>query len=442
MTKYSRRRVLKGTLGGAAVTVGLPLLDCLLNANGDALASGEALPVAFGHWYQGLGFNPGMWIPKTTGKGFENNIQLKVFDPFKAKMNLFSGMRYFLDGRPHETHTSTVEICTTGAVFASVDKIGPSLDSNIADVIGRRTRFRSIDTSLDGSRRSLSRRSGTSVSPSEPVPANLYKKIFGPEFQDPNAADFTPDPAVMARRSVLSHVTEQRQSLVAELDNTDRARLDEYFTAIREIEQQLDLQMQKPAAMPSCAVPGEISDTKVGSLVTEVQKNSKLLARLVAHALACGQTNIFNVHAGTQGWRFEGNPRGWHTTTHEESMDPVLGYQKTVFKFLTLANETFADFIISLDSVKEGPNTLLDRTVVLWQTDHGDARTHTIEDIPIITVGSAGGRLKTGMHIRAAGDPCCRVGLTVQQALGVPMSSWGDRSNQTTKTVTEIMGNV
>ena len=56
--------------------------------------------------------------------------------------------------------------------------------------------------------------------------------------------------------------------------------------------------------------------------------------------------------------------------------------------------------------------------------------------------GSGGGRLQTGMHIRAAGDPCCRVGLTVQQAMGVPISTWGDRSNQTTKTVTEIMGNV
>lgn len=442
MTKYSRRRVLKGTLAGAAVTVGLPLLDCQLNGNGDALASGEALPVAFGNWYQGLGLNPGMWIPSKTGPGFENNIQLKVLDPYRSKMNIFSGMRYFLDGRPHETHTSTVEIAMTGAVFASIDKIGPSLDHKIADVIGRRTRFRSINTSFDGSRRSLSRRSGTASSPAEPVPANLYKQIFGPEFQDPNAAEFSPDPSVMARRSVLSHVTDQRKSLVAELDAADRARLDEYFTAVREIEQQLDLQMQKPAAMPACTVPGEMTDTQVGSLVSDVQRNAKLLARLTAHALACGQTRVFNVTTGSQGWRFEGNPRGWHVTTHEESLDPVLGYQKTVFKFLTAANEVFADFLKTLDGFKEGQGTLLDRTLVLWQTDHGDARTHTIEDIPIMTMGGAGGRIKTGMHIRSAGEPCCRVGLTVQQALGVPISSWGDRSNQTSRTVTEIVGNV
>ena len=130
---------------------------------------------------------------------------------------------------------------------------------------------------------------------------------------------------------------------------------------------------------------------------------------------------------------------GWHTTTHEESMDPQLGYQKTVFQFLTIANQTFADFLRRLDNYKEGDKTLLDRTLVLWQTDHGDARTHTIEDIPVMTAGSGGGLIKTGMHIPSPGDPCCRVGLTVQQAMGVPISTWGDMSNQTTKTITEMM---
>ena len=65
--------------------------------------------------------------------------------------------------------------------------------------------------------------------------------------------------------------------------------------------------------------------------------------------MACGQTRIFNVTTGSQGWRFEGNPRGWHVTTHEESIDPTLGYQKTVFKFLTIANEVFADFLKTRD---------------------------------------------------------------------------------------------
>jgi hypothetical protein len=440
MNNLSRRRVLRGTFGGAAVTVALPFLNCHLNSNGTALAAtGQALPSVFGHWYQGLGLSPGKWIPTGVGKGYENNVQLKVFDDFKAKMNIFSGMRYFLDGRPHETHTSTVEIATTGAVFTSPDKIGPSLDTNIADQIGTRSRFRSLNISLDGSRRSWSRRSANSVSASEPVPLNLYSQIFGPEFKDPNAADFTPDKALMARRSVLSHVTEQRAALVKDLGAEDRGRLDEYFTAVREIERQLDLGMERPAPLPACKVSDAVEQTEAGNVVDQIKHNSKLFSQLMAHALACGQTRVFNVNAGTQGWRFEGNPRGWHTTTHEESMDPQLGYQKTVFEFLTIANQTFADFIRQLDSYKEGDKTLLDRTLVLWQTDHGDARTHTIEDIPIMTAGSGNGAIKTGMHIPSPGDPCCRVGLTVQQAMGVPISTWGDMSNQTTKTISEMM---
>ena len=60
-----------------------------------------------------------MWIPDRVGPNYQNNVQLKVFDPFRDRMNIFSGMKYFLDGRPHETHTSSVQIATTGAVFDS-----------------------------------------------------------------------------------------------------------------------------------------------------------------------------------------------------------------------------------------------------------------------------------------------------------------------------------
>jgi hypothetical protein len=234
-------------------------------------------------------------------------------------------------------------------------------------------------------------------------------------------------------------VTDQRKDLVRDLGAEDRARIDEYFTAVREIERQLDLNMEKPAPLPACTKSEQVEQSDTGNVVDQITRNSKLFSKLMAHALACGQTRVFNVNCGTQGWRFEGNPRGWHTTTHEESMDPQLGYQKSVFQFLTIANQTFADFIRELDNYKEGSATLLDRTLVLWQTDHGDARTHTIEDIPIMTAGSGGGVIKTGMHITSPGDPCCRVGLTVQQAMGVAISTWGDMSNQTTKTIPEMM---
>lgn len=439
MAKLTRRTVLRGTIGGGVVTLGLPFLDCFLNGNGTALAeTGAALPVCFGHWIQGLGFNPGMWVPKKIGANYENNVQLKLFDPLRDKINIFSGMRYFLDGRPHETHTSTFQIATTGAVFDS-GPIGPSLDSKVADAIGTRTRFRSLEVSLDGSRTSWSRRSGTSINASEGSPVALYQRIFGPEFKDPNAADFTPDPLVMARRSVLSAVTEQRNDLARQLGAGDRARLDEFFTSVREIESQLELELQKPAPMSACTVPTARDEAKPDSVVDNIVANSKVFESLLVHALACGQTRVFNVNVGAQGWRERGSAYTWHSSTHEESIDPALGYQKVVSGFVETANRTFSGLIGALGSVREGSGTLLDRSLVLWQTDHGDARTHSMEEIPIMTAGSGGGRIKTGIHVFAPSEPCTRVGLTVQQALGVPLNAWGNRSNETTKTFTEII---
>src|ERR1700760_3837987 len=95
----SRRNILRGTAFGGAFMVGGAFLDCFLDAGGTALAAtGAALPVCFGTWYQGLGFNPGRWIPAKVGPGFVNNVELKIFDPFRDRMNVISGTKYFLDG--------------------------------------------------------------------------------------------------------------------------------------------------------------------------------------------------------------------------------------------------------------------------------------------------------------------------------------------------------
>ncbi len=104
----TRRRVLRGVVDGAVVSVGLPFLDCFLDSNGSALAaSGAALPVCFGIWWQGLGLTPGRWMPDTVGPGYQNNVELKVLDPFRSRTNIISGAKYFLDGKPLETHLTT-----------------------------------------------------------------------------------------------------------------------------------------------------------------------------------------------------------------------------------------------------------------------------------------------------------------------------------------------
>jgi hypothetical protein len=382
--------------------------------------------------------NPGRWVPATTGAKYENNVELKVLDPFKDRINIFSGMKYFVEGRPLETHVTGGQIATTGGIPYGNDS-GPSIDSVVAESIGKGTRFRSLEISLSGSRASWSKRSGSASNPSEVSPAALYARVFGSGFADPNAAEFKPDPLIMARRSVLSAVTDQRQGFVKQLGASDRARMDEYFTAVREIEQQLTLEMQKPPPMEACTVPQRPEEAEPGSMVEDAARNARLFGTLLAHALACGQTRVFNVDLLSLLMRKRGSSMTWHMLTHEEPVDEKLGYQVESTWFINWANSMFADFLRSLDSVREGPGSVLDRSIILWQTDHSDARVHSLENMPIMTVGGGGGRLKTGLHIAAAGDPATRVGLTVQQALNIPVSVWGEQSNGTSKTISEIL---
>ena len=437
--KANRRTVLRGLMGGAVTSVGLPALDCFLNTNGTAWAdTGKALPPVFGTWFQHLGFNPGMWEPKKVGTGYENNVQLKVLDDYRDRLNIYSGLKYFIEGRPLQTHTTGSQIATLGMIpFAN--EAGPSIDSRIADVIGQRRRFRSLEVNLSGVRQSYSQRNGTSINPSEGSPLALYTRIFGPEFKDPNAGNFEPDPMAMARKSVLSTVTEDLRDVRAELGAADRARLEEYLTSIRQIEQQLTIELEKPAPLPACRLPDKQQEATPGTVLEDAAVNCRIFANLLGHAAACGQTQVFNVMMGTMNMRRAGTSYTWHTATHEESVDEKLGYQKDVFEFNKWANLQFLEFIKSLDAVKEGPGTLLDRSLILWQTDHSDARVHGLEKVPVMTMGSGGGRIKTGIHVAAPGDPVTRVGLTCMQALGVPIQTWGERGNATSRMISEVM---
>jgi hypothetical protein len=440
-SQISRRKVLRGMLGGAAISVGLPLLDCFLNDNGTALADGAPLPVVFGTWFAAMGWNPGFWEPQVVGSKYDMKPLLKVLEPFKQKINLFSGMQTFLDGRPLATHETGAQICTTGSIPVGPDIDVASIDQVVANTIGTRTRFRSLEVSYEGVPSSWSRRSSTSVNASEVSPLALYRRIFGPSFADPNSDKFTPDPSVMLEKSVLTGVSDQRAGLVKSLGAGDRARLDEYFTSLRELEHELDVQLQKPMPMVACTKPNAPPDGPHGQSIDLVMSNGKLFSQLIAHALACGQTRVFNavVTMGASSVHKTGSEATFHIDTHEEPVDAKLGYQPEVTWYMQRCLDCLADMLTALDSVREGPRTLLDRTVVYGATDHGYARLHTLTNIPLFTAGAANGRLKTGYHLTAPGDTVARVGLTVMQALQLPLSSWGTMSNHTTKPFSELI---
>jgi hypothetical protein len=101
--------------------------------------------------------------------------------------------------------------------------------------------------------------------------------------------------------------------------------------------------------------------------------------------------------------------------------------------------ECFAELVAALDAVKEGNGTLLDHSLVLAYTDTSNAKLHAIDGIPMFLVGSASGKLRTGQHIAGNSETVSRVGLTVQQAMGLNVDHWGGGSNLTAKPISEIM---
>ncbi len=442
-TKHlNRRRVLRGMLGGTAVSVGLPFLDCFLNSSGTALADGTELPTAFSTWFWGCGLNPGRWEPAQVGAFNELGPELMPLKAHQKKINVFSGMKAFVEGKPFMTHYSGAQGIFAGTVPRSRESAKPSIDTLVADAIGGRTRFRSIEVACEGiPTHSQSQRSGALQNPAEISPVALYSRIFGASFKDPNAAEFIPDPAVMTRKSALSVVAEERAAMLKTLGSADKQRLDEYFTNLRLLEQQLELELEKPAPLQACSVPSAVEEARPSTEIETATINHALFTKLLTHALACGQTRVANVVFGDalSTLRKRGGTQTHHEYTHEEPVDQKLGYQPEVSWFCQEIMRNLAVYLDSLQNVREGDRSLLDRMLVMTGTDHGYAKIHSVENMPVMTIGNLNGRVKSGIHIQAKGDPISRVGLTVQQAFGMPVAAWGTDTMETSKTIKEII---
>jgi hypothetical protein len=439
----SRRRALKGLVNGAAVTVALPFLDCFLDGNGTALASGAPLPVRFGTWFWGLGFTPGRGVGPKPGKGIAFLEECQALVPYKDHINYFSNFNTPLDGKQTTVHYSGWVACRTGSVpNTGADIPAPTLDVLVSDHFGGGTRFRSLDLTATGNPRdSYTARNTGSRNAAEVSPVGMYAKVFGPEFADPNAATFKPDPAVMVRQSVLSAVGEQGKDLVKQLGAADKARLDEYFTSVRQLEQRLELQLQKPAPAESCKVPKSPPDLPIGTELDTMLTNHKLMSEMLALAVACNQTRVFNMlySQALSTLHRRGEAFIHHTLTHEEPVDQKLGYQAEVAWYNLRSFEAMATFIKAFADIKEGDGTLLDNTLIFANSDTNYAKLHAMDGIPVMTIGKAGGKLKTGYHIPGGGDPISRIGLTCQHALGMEAGSWGTLSLRTSKPIGELL---
>jgi Protein of unknown function (DUF1552) len=362
-----------------------------------------------------------------------------------GKFNIYSGTQANMDGKTNIVHFSSVQAQYTGLVSIeeSPSSYGRSLDQDVASFFGNAgVLFPSITITSDGNARGSWTSPGpaTGMNPPETSPLALYTKLFGPSFIDPNAAVFKPNPTIMVRDSLLSGISEQRQSLMKLLPASDRARLDAYFTSLRDLENQLHAELQKPKPLPACTKP-EAPKEHVSTDIVDVAKTHHLFAQLQAHAFSCGLTRVWNTAVTNQQPPVHkaGDPVGNHEHTHEDPLDPKRGYQPTVKWFADQYMGMFTDLVQTLDSVKEGQGTLLDRVLIMGVTDHGSARQHSLTELPQLSAGFANGRVRNGFHVPAPGETACRLGFTVQKAVGMPIGSWGTESNATSKPFTEVL---
>lgn len=441
---YHRRTILRGMFQGATLVVALPFLDILLNSKGTALASGRPMPLRFGTWFWGCGMTPDRWNPARVGADYDLPPELRAIANYKNNVSILSGFNAHLDGRPNIVHHSGVISTLTGIAPSRENEYNsPTLDIPIADAIGGGTRFRSLEISATGDpRHSYSRRSTSSINAAEVSPLEMYQRIFGAEFQDPNSGEFTPDPKLMLRQSVLSAVKEDRQRLMRTVGSHDRARLDEYFTSVRQIEQQLEIMLRKPEPLAACSMPEAPPEGAMGTEIETSMSNHRLMARMLALAIACDQTRVFNVvfsNGSVSHLRKAGSSTVHHTFTHEEPVDRELGYQPQATYFVERSMDAWAEFLEILSSIPEGDGCLLDNCLVMAHSEVSLASTHDVTGLPLMLAGKAGGRVRSGIHVRGNGDPVSRVGLTLQQAMGVPVESWGARSMQTSRSIGEIL---
>ena len=417
----SRRGILRGALAGSAVTIGLPWLEIFAGRTAHA----ESLfPNRFGVWFWGNGNRPDQWLPTGEGQGdaWALSEQLAPLVNVKRKLNVITGMAVKVPN--YIPHWSGAGGLLTG-FDATGDEDdwtvqGPTIDQIIADRIGGDTIYKSVEVGLETDE-VFSYTGPHARNPGEMDPLTLFERIFGETFREPGSA---PPPALGYRRAVLDAVLEDATRLKAGLGAEDQRRLDAHLEGIHELEGRLARLEEDPADLEACAYPAtpEASYPDVDGR-PQVSARAQALHDVLAMAMACDQTRVFHIQVSkpVTNTLFPGVDDGHHNLTHDEPGDQPQVNQITIQIISELAY-----FLEKLDSIPEGDGTLLDHSCILATSEHGEARTHDIRNIPLVVAGSANGALKQDVHYRSYSEENAgKVCLSLIRAMGVNATSWG-----------------
>ncbi len=428
-----RRTFLRGLFAGAGATVGLPLLEAMLDTHGTALANGEPLPLRLGTFFWGNGISPADWHPTMVGPDWAATPNLQPLHDAGVVPDIA-----VLTGFAHDStvgcHTPGRALMLSGSWDGTNFEGGagtssatrPSVDQLVADVFGQMTTFASLELAVStvgigGAQDTYSTawREGTLL-PAEASPRALFDRLF---------LGFEPDDSVrQARLSVLDAVLGDAEDLRQRLGAADRMRLESHLDALRALEVRVE------AEPPTCAVPSAPIDPAAAG-GEPLMERTELFAQLLATALVCDLTRVFSIRftqsVGDTVFSAVGAAEGSHTFSHTNPGMHSATVSHTV--------ACFAELVRRFGEQIEGEGRLLDRCALMAVTDMCDGSVHTMDDLPILVAGQAGGALRTGFHHRdEAGTRASAVPLTLMRALGIDAPSFGEGVGEVTDTVSAI----
>lgn len=388
-------------LRGLGTTVALPLLDCMRPLG--AVAAEAAKPRRAVFVYIPNGVNVLTWQITKSGRDYEFSTPMRSLEKHRANLTPISGLH-------HPGGIGTAHVCAdlwlTGAKLSQEGgayRNSVSADQLMAEVTSIQTRFSSLELSLAGGTgapgnviNTLSwSRDGVPL-PAEDNPRNVFNRLFGEEAGGVESRRRN----LNRRHSVLDTVLEDARSLRRGLGGEDRTKLDEYLTAVRDVEirtERLDawLNVPKPKLDPSVTghFQRDVSKAQAGEYY-------RTMYDLIVLALRTDMTRVITYMSGTEGNGLAIPEIGITQTRHELSHhngDPEI--MARLSKSDAFISEQFSYFLDQLNAVRDGDEALLDRTMVLFGSGMSYGHSHGNANLPTILAGGRALGFKHGQHL-------------------------------------------
>lgn len=422
-SKISRRLLLKG-LG---VSIALPWLESLpLWAGGSAAA--RKAPRRFACLFIGDGISPPDWWAKGKGAQMELGPSLQALAPFKDKINVINGLFNKEGDGGHARCTGNI---LSGAALQRGRTIrgGVSMDQRLAKHFEDDTAVPSLvlgcEQPVSGfheSQYSMVYASHISWrNPDSPVPIELYPSLAFDGLFGKKAGKL--------QGSILDDVLEQTNDLRGQVSGSDRTKLDEYLSSVRETEQRVRRlnQLQKeemPAVPPSQRPPaGQPKDFR---------DYARLMCDLIALAFQTDRTRVATLllsrDLSGQVYPFLGIRDDHHSYSHANTGPE---YQAIVKCHV----EQYAYLLHKLASMPEGEGTVFDNSCIMFVSEHWNA--HNGQQVPLILAGGLGGTLATGRtldYLNSGNDKrkLCSLYLAIMERMGLKLTAFGDAKEQLT----------